>query len=183
VETSRRGGDTTTIEQGESRPSRRATVRLLIAGALAGLVSPRLARAVQADRVGDGLYDDDEKAVYGTTPDVLIPMVTARVTARRSTSGPTPLPAGGPVARTDSDGDGLFDDDETAIYGTNPQVFATNGNGVGDGQEIYLGTNPTSSRNTPQGYQYLGTRSEGIEQYQWPPDSEDGHETDSIFVP
>jgi hypothetical protein len=78
---------------------------------------------VQADRVGDGLYDDEEKAVYGTTPDVLISMVTARATARRSTSGPTPLTAGGPVARTDSDGNGLFND-EPAIYGTNPQVFA-----------------------------------------------------------
>jgi hypothetical protein len=151
----------------KERADRPATVRLLIAGALAGLVSSRLARAVQADRVGDGLYDDDEKAVYGTTPDVLISMVTARATARRSTSGPTPLTAGGPVARTDSDGNGLFDD-ETAIYGTNPQVFATDGDGVGDGEEIYLGTNPASSRNIPQGYQYLGTRSEGIEQYQWP---------------
>jgi hypothetical protein len=69
VETSRRGGDPTTIEQGESRPSRFATVRLLIAGALDGLVSPRLTRAMQADRDGDGLYDDDETAIYGT-PDV-----------------------------------------------------------------------------------------------------------------
>jgi hypothetical protein len=65
-------------------------VRLLIAGALAGLVSSRLARAVQADRVGDGLYDDDEKAVYGTTPD----------------------------------------------------VFDTDGDGPGDGEEVYLGTDP-----------------------------------------
>ena len=44
--------------------------------------------------------------------------------------------------RSDRDGDGLFDDDETNVYGTNPDVFDTDGDGVGDGEEIYLGTNP-----------------------------------------
>jgi hypothetical protein len=39
--------------------------------------------------------------------------------------------------RTDRDGDGLFDDDETDVYGTNPDVFDTDGDGTGDGEEIY----------------------------------------------
>jgi hypothetical protein len=48
------------------------------------------------------------------------------------------LPARGAAAqRPDRDGDGLFDDDEVNVYGTNPDVFDTDGDGVGDGEEIY----------------------------------------------
>jgi hypothetical protein len=39
--------------------------------------------------------------------------------------------------RSDRDGDGLFDDDETEVYGTNPDVYDTDGDGTGDGEEIY----------------------------------------------
>jgi hypothetical protein len=39
--------------------------------------------------------------------------------------------------RPDRDGDGLFDDDETEVYGTNPDVFDTDGDGAGDGEEIF----------------------------------------------
>jgi hypothetical protein len=38
--------------------------------------------------------------------------------------------------RVDSDGDGLFDDDETTIYGTRPDVADTDGDGFNDGYEI-----------------------------------------------
>ena len=44
--------------------------------------------------------------------------------------------------RADRDYDGLFDDDETDVYGTNPDVYDTDGDGSGDGEEIYYGTNP-----------------------------------------
>jgi hypothetical protein len=44
--------------------------------------------------------------------------------------------------RPDRDGDGLYDDDEVEVYGTNPDVFDTDGDGVGDGEEVYLGTDP-----------------------------------------
>jgi hypothetical protein len=47
--------------------------------------------------------------------------------------------------RADSDGDGLYDDDETGVYGTNPAVYDTDGDGNGDGEEIYYGTNPLDS--------------------------------------
>jgi hypothetical protein len=70
--------------------SRRGALRLLAGGVLAGLVSPRLTRAMQADRDGDGLYDDDE----------------------------------------------------TGVYGTNPDVYDTDGDGSGDGEEVYYGTDP-----------------------------------------
>jgi hypothetical protein len=39
--------------------------------------------------------------------------------------------------RPDRDGDGLYDDDETDVYGTNPDVYDTDGDGTGDGEEIY----------------------------------------------
>jgi hypothetical protein len=47
--------------------------------------------------------------------------------------------------RPDRDADGLFDDDETGVYGTNPDVFDTDGDGVGDGEEVFLGTEPLTS--------------------------------------
>jgi hypothetical protein len=46
------------------------------------------------------------------------------------------------LQRPDRDGDGLYDDDEVEVYGTNPDVFDTDGDGVGDGEEVYLGTDP-----------------------------------------
>lgn len=36
----------------------------------------------------------------------------------------------------DLDDDGLLNDDEIAIYGTNPDLFDTDGDGLGDGQEL-----------------------------------------------
>jgi Bacterial TSP3 repeat len=48
-------------------------------------------------------------------------------------------------ARTDSDGDGLYNDDETSIYHTNPNVADTDGDGSSDGEEVYLGTNPLAA--------------------------------------
>jgi hypothetical protein len=39
--------------------------------------------------------------------------------------------------QADRDGDGLFDADETDVYGTNPDVFDTDQDGIGDGEEIY----------------------------------------------
>jgi hypothetical protein len=39
--------------------------------------------------------------------------------------------------RPDSDNDGLYDDDETNVYGTRPDVSDTDGDGVDDGEEIY----------------------------------------------
>jgi hypothetical protein len=47
--------------------------------------------------------------------------------------------------RPDRDGDGLYDDDETDVYGTNPDVYDTDGDGVGDGEEVYVGTDPLTA--------------------------------------
>lgn len=51
-------------------------------------------------------------------------------------------PGGNATAALDSDGDGLSNADEINIYGTDPNKFDTDGDGVGDGQEVFNGTNP-----------------------------------------
>ncbi|MCO5216690.1 MAG: hypothetical protein M9950_11145 [Thermomicrobiales bacterium] len=38
--------------------------------------------------------------------------------------------------------DGLYDDDETDVYQTDPFLWDTDGDGVDDGQEVFDGTNP-----------------------------------------
>ncbi len=42
----------------------------------------------------------------------------------------------------DTDGDGLTDYDEVALYGTSPYLPDTDGDGISDGQEIKNGTDP-----------------------------------------
>lgn len=53
--------------------------------------------------------------------------------------------------RPDRDDDGLYDDDETDVYFTDPDVYDTDGDGVGDGEEVYLGTDPRVNENAPVG--------------------------------
>jgi hypothetical protein len=52
---------------------------------------------------------------------------------------------GAAFARSDSDGDGLFDSDETNVYGTDPNNPDTDGDGIDDGQEVFDGTDPLSA--------------------------------------
>lgn len=47
--------------------------------------------------------------------------------------------------RSDRDGDGLYDDDETDYYGTDPDDPDTDGDGDDDGLEVYNGTDPLSA--------------------------------------
>ncbi len=47
-----------------------------------------------------------------------------------------------PAAVVDTDEYGLTDDDEVNVYGTDPEVFDTDGDGVGDGDEVEAGTDP-----------------------------------------
>jgi hypothetical protein len=51
-------------------------------------------------------------------------------------------PAGGDQGRPDTDQDGLFDDDETNVYGTNPKKADIDGDGRDDGQEGFDKTDP-----------------------------------------
>ena len=48
----------------------------------------------------------------------------------------------GSALPADFDGDGITDDDEIDIYGTDPDKADTDGDGISDGEEIELGTDP-----------------------------------------
>ncbi len=52
------------------------------------------------------------------------------------------------AAITDSDMDSLTDESETATYSTDPAVFDTDGDGVGDGEEVVNGTNPLDPKSS-----------------------------------
>src|SRR5262245_25455593 len=64
---------------------------------------------------------------------------TLRLLAAAVLGGMISWPGIAPAAaqRPDRDGDGLYDDDETDVYGTNPDNPDTDGDGVSDGEEIY----------------------------------------------
>lgn len=51
--------------------------------------------------------------------------------------------------RADSDGDGLFDDDEVEVYGTDPNNPDTDGDGISDGEEIYNRDNGLGGSSDP----------------------------------
>ena len=46
--------------------------------------------------------------------------------------------------RSDRDGDGLYDDDEIDVYGTNPKEADTDGDDRSDGQEVSDNTDPNN---------------------------------------
>jgi hypothetical protein len=100
-----------------------------------------------ADSDGDGLFDADETGYYGTNPAVPDTDGDGTGDGEEIYNGSNPLAADGNsgTAGIDSDGDGLFDTDETSLYGTSASVFDTDGDGVGDGEEIYSGTNPLAA--------------------------------------
>ena len=51
--------------------------------------------------------------------------------------------AGAPPNQPDTDGDGLYDEDETSIHGTDPDKYDTDGDGLSDGIEVNTtGTDP-----------------------------------------
>lgn len=55
--------------------------------------------------------------------------------------------ANAPGARPDGDNDGLFDDDEANIYGTDPTVADTDKDGASDGEEVFNKTDPKVTNN------------------------------------
>jgi hypothetical protein len=59
-------------------------------------------------------------------------------------TGPAPdaPPEDGDGDRPDGDGDGLYDDDETDVYGTDPDNPDTDGDGADDGEEVFFDTDP-----------------------------------------
>jgi hypothetical protein len=99
------------------------------------------------DTDGDG-YDDYEEVVnLGSDP--LDPWSP---NGGGSDAGGGPDSGGGSDSgRGDSDGDELYDDDETDYYGTNPHQWDTDGDGYGDGEEVYHESDPLDGWCDPYG--------------------------------
>lgn len=104
----------------------------------------------------DGLYDDDETDVYGTDPDEPDSdgdgvddgeEIFNSTDPLDETDGGSDSDGSGSGStddgdRPDRDEDGLYDDDEDEVYGTDPDEYDTDGDGTGDGEEIFNGTDP-----------------------------------------
>jgi hypothetical protein len=110
---------------------------------LLGLAFVAPSAAAETDTDGDGLFDIDETGVYFTNSQLFDTDGDGIGDGEEVYYGTNPLVANAVPAQADSDGDGLFDLDETSVYFTNPQLFDTDGDGVGDGDEVYNGTSPT----------------------------------------
>ncbi|WP_123024978.1 hypothetical protein [Mycolicibacterium stellerae] len=95
------------------------------------------------DTDGDGLFDDDEKNVYRTNPQVADTDGDGGSDGAEVYESTNPLVADNQT-REDGDGDGLFDVDEVQLYGTDPANSDTDSDGVGDGAERENGTSPTN---------------------------------------
>uniref|UniRef100_UPI0029C8F4C5 hypothetical protein n=2 Tax=unclassified Mycobacterium TaxID=2642494 RepID=UPI0029C8F4C5 len=54
---------------------------------------------------------------------------------------------------------GLYDDDETDYYGTDPNVADSDGDGVSDGEEVFNGTDPGDGGTGSSGTNSSGTTS------------------------
>ena len=69
-------------------------------------------------------------------------------------------------AQLDSDGDGLSNDDETAVYFTDPNASDTDGDGMPDGLETQMGTDP---RNASSVFRMLSpvTLAGGVRRFCW----------------
>lgn len=86
----------------------------------------------------DALVEGNETAVLTLSPRVHYAVgapSSDTVAIADNDTGPAP----------DTDGDGLSDADETALYGTNPSNPDTDGDGMSDGFEVLNGFNPLSA--------------------------------------
>lgn len=125
--------------------------RGLAAAALAGLLllgaSPALAAQPfhESDMDGDGLFDDEEALVYGTSafdPDTDDDLLTD---GQELALGSDPRDPASPGAGNDIDGDGLTDSDEVNIFGTDMNSPDSDRDGASDGFEVNAGTDPLAA--------------------------------------
>jgi Bacterial TSP3 repeat len=112
------------------------------------------------DTDGDGLSDHDEYFTWhtmlylgdtdqdGSTDKQEVDAGTKPLDSASHPGAVANNPGGGgggqEQGRVDSDKDGLFNDDETNVYGTNPNKADSDGDGRDDGQEVFDKTDPNN---------------------------------------
>jgi uncharacterized protein YkwD len=119
----------------------------------------------EMDTDGDGLYDVDETDVYMTDPEDPDTDNDGSDDGLEIYSGTDPLDEDsqpGDSALEDSDNDGLYNTDETNIYGTDPDEADTDRDSVDDGQEIYDGTDPLDPNSVAGGSDPVDTDGDGL---------------------
>ena len=95
------------------------------------------------DTDDDDLSDGEEIDVYGTDPRDDDTDGGTVGDGDEVANGTDPLDPSDDLPPVDTDGDGLFDDDETDIWGTDPANPDTDGDGLSDGDEVLVfGTDP-----------------------------------------
>ena len=121
------GGTTTQFEVTASDDVGVAAVYMIVNGAI-------------VNEIEQAPYTFNYTVPFTVEPILNIEFVAVDFGDRTSTTGNNIY-----AARADSDQDGLFDDDELNVYGTDPNNPDTDGDGVDDGEEIALGIDPLNS--------------------------------------
>jgi uncharacterized protein YkwD len=94
-----------------------------------------------ADSDGDGVFDSDEIEFFGTDPNNFDTDGGGVGDGDEIYFDTDPLDPNDD-ASLDRDGDGLLNEDETDFFETDPDNFDTDGDDVGDGEEVFNGTDP-----------------------------------------
>jgi hypothetical protein len=85
----------------------------------------------------DGAY-----RVTESSPPIVNAPASTEVEIVPAATDPVPAAPAEAVA-ADTDGDGVIDDDEVGVYGTDPNAWDTDGDGLSDGDELFVaGTDP-----------------------------------------
>lgn len=128
-----------------SRVVARITYFLLLSLCIAGVQFNRVNAAEMVDTDNDGLYDYEELFVYRSSPSSTDTDGDGFSDGQEIQTGYSPLVGGNKkMSEVDTDEDGLNDELEIQL-GTHLDIFDTDGDNVGDADEVNSGYDPLSA--------------------------------------
>lgn len=128
-----------------SRVSTRIAMYILLSLSFVFIYTPRTSAEEILDWDGDGLYDYEELFRYFTSPSTTDTDGDGFSDGQEVQTGYSPLFGDNKkMSEVDSDGDGLNDELEIRL-GTRLNIFDTDGDNIGDGDEVYSGYDPLSA--------------------------------------
>ena len=113
---------------------------------LSSLTSPEKLDAVQSIRNGYALAPEDTNVIIGKT-------VFSRISSSEKIVARVQEIVKERILSVDTDNDGIIDYDEKNIYGTDPRMKDTDGDGLADSEELLAGTNPLEKSIAPIAYE------------------------------